>query len=202
MSGKLRPKASFSDNARPALVGRLNEMIKLAGALDDPAAMAELHELRIATKRLRYAVEIFDSCLRGAKSVLHPLSDLQDALGTIHDLDVLADILRRRLALLDKRLESEAIEIMGAEGLPREKSGLLQARLFAQARDPRRLGVLALLGDKVAERNRLFAKAQRRWGTGGLQMLADQVRALVAHEVEANVSPVDGYDPSVSDSIV
>lgn len=202
MSGKLHPKASFADNAGPAITGRLDEMMDLAGALNDPAAVDDLHQLRIAAKRLRYAVEIFEPCLHGAKPVLRELSDLQDALGTIHDLDVLADILRRRLAILDERLEREAIEIMGSERSPREKSGLLQARLFAQARDPRRLGVLALLGDKIAERDTIFNESQGRWGAGGLQMLADRVRGLLDRGNGSDVTAADGYDPAVSDTAV
>lgn len=180
MTRKLHPKESLRENARPAILNRLSTVLERAGSLDDPTAVMELHQLRIEVKRLRYALEIFEPCLSGSKPILRTLSDLQEALGAIHDLDVLADILRQRLATLDRQVESEAIEIMSLDRSAREKSSLLQGRLFSQARDPHRLGLIGLLGDKIGERKVLFADARRRWGAGGLEVLARQVRALVA----------------------
>lgn len=179
MTAKLRPKESLRASAGPAITRRLTEVMDRAGALEDSAATTELHELRIAVKRLRYALEMFGPCFHGSKPILRTLSDLQEVLGTIHDLDVLADVLRQRLASLDRRLEDEAIEIMSLDRSAREKSSMLQGRLFAQARDPHRLGLIGLMGDKIGERARLFADARRRWGAGGLEVLAKQVRALI-----------------------
>lgn len=198
MSGRLHPKASFTENAPVAIASRLAGMMELAAAFDDPAAAEDLHNLRIAAKRLRYALELFEPCLPGSKPILRRLSDLQEMLGAIHDLDVLAAILRERLTILDGDLERDAVEIMGGEGSPREKSSLLQARLFAQARDPRRLGVLGLLGDKIAEREKLFAKAQQRWGAGGLETLADQIRVLINQPVAPHDAGEDATPATTS----
>lgn len=193
MTRKLHPKESLRANARTAITSRLSDVMSRAASLDDPASVTELHELRIAVKQLRYALEIFEPCLSGPKPILRTLSDLQEALGAIHDLDVLSDILRQRLASLDGQIERDAIEIMGLERSAREKSSLLQGKLFAQARDPHRLGLIGLLGDKVGERATLFADARRRWGAGGLEVLAHRIRALV--------EPVDDNAPKDSDLV-
>lgn len=53
-----------------------------------------LHEVRIATKQLRYALEICEDA--GAARLVRPLRTLkraQDVLGRLHDLDVLAGLL-------------------------------------------------------------------------------------------------------------
>lgn len=206
MTGKLRPKESLRENAKPAIISRLSEVMDRAGSLDDPTATTELHQLRIEVKRLRYALEIFEPCLPGSKPSLRTLSDLQEALGAIHDLDVFADILRQRLASLNRQVESEATEIMGLDRSMREKSSLLQGRLFAQARDPHRLGLIGLLGDKVGERAMLFSDARRRWGAGGLEVVANQIRSLVEPDARgesgttsapaANTEPAAGPDVS------
>jgi CHAD domain-containing protein len=56
------------------------------GRIDDPQA---LHRLRIAYKRLRYAVEMFTEVLPSDLAALaQPASRLQNRLGAVHDVDV------------------------------------------------------------------------------------------------------------------
>ena len=64
------------------------------GDLESPD---HLHELRLATKHVRYAVEVFESCL--GERVTGPLYDglieVQDRLGAVADIAELAEQLRR-----------------------------------------------------------------------------------------------------------
>lgn len=77
-------------------------------ASSDPAA---LHRLRVAAKRLRYALEILDP--PGAKPRLARLRQLQEALGDMNDAHVACRFLRTLPALsakarpLPARLEAE-----------------------------------------------------------------------------------------------
>jgi len=107
----IHPKRSLRENAILVVETRLAELLAWRGALEDPSRLVELHDMRIAAKRLRYALEIFEVCFPEARPVLQDLGDIQEDLGAIHDLDVLADILRRRLALHDVQLEQRATEI-------------------------------------------------------------------------------------------
>lgn len=60
------------------------------------ASPGRLHSLRIDARRLRYAVEAFRELLgEPGSSVLHNLRELQNALGTLHDSQVLVDLLMR-----------------------------------------------------------------------------------------------------------
>jgi CHAD domain-containing protein len=53
-----------------------------------PLKSKPLHEMRIAAKRLRYALELFAACFGDeAKELAHGLADLQTALGDLHDCD-------------------------------------------------------------------------------------------------------------------
>ncbi len=59
----------------------------LAAARTDGSELAQLHALRIAGKRLRYAVEILSGamCEESAAAVLGLLNELQDCLGRVND---------------------------------------------------------------------------------------------------------------------
>ena len=65
----------------------LRDRIERSGALYHPEA---LHEVRIATKQLRYALELTDETgIARVKATIRTLKSAQDALGRLHDLDVL-----------------------------------------------------------------------------------------------------------------
>lgn len=66
-----------------------------------------LHDFRIACKRLRYALERFDSVDPSFQEVAQRLTELQDALGEAHDRDVLLTILPPRMAQTERRLQRE-----------------------------------------------------------------------------------------------
>jgi CHAD domain-containing protein len=76
--------------------------------LPQPGAAApsdeELHRLRIAVKKLRYAAELFDSVLgRRGTELRGRMPALQEQLGRRHDLAVLIEMVTAELAKLDAR---------------------------------------------------------------------------------------------------
>ncbi len=185
----IRPRKSLRTNASKVVAIRLAEFHSWNAALGDATKVADLHDMRIAAKRLRYALEMFEPCFDGAKSLLKDLTNIQEDLGDIHDLDVLTDVLRLRLTSLDAPLDDRATEIMASEGTPGEKNRQLRRLLGAHARENHRLGLLGLLGDKIAERRRRFARFQERWGDGRLEAFAEQVlRDTREHTDEKDLS--------------
>ncbi|WP_396623864.1 CHAD domain-containing protein [Luteitalea sp.] len=75
-----------------------------------------LHEVRIAAKKLRYALEITaESGLVGLVRPLASLKAAQEALGRLHDLDVLTTLLRELPeAAPGEDLQHEAARVAGA----------------------------------------------------------------------------------------
>ncbi len=74
---------------------RLEEMYDWVQYVDNPYHSKELHSLRIAAKRLRYTLEVFEETLpKQSKSIVQDLTQLQDELGLLHDSDVLIALLR------------------------------------------------------------------------------------------------------------
>jgi len=99
---------------RPLLRERTERMLKLGERLRHLSAR-ELHQLRIRTKRLRYAIELFGALFdeRWALRSARRLAALQDALGQLNDLTNAAT----QLALLRERLGEGASELTArAEG--------------------------------------------------------------------------------------
>ncbi len=115
-SGPLRP------NAARIVRTRLDELRAFAGRALAPDAGEAQHDMRIAAKRLRYALEIVGPCIgEEAKAARDAAKQLQSVLGDLHDCDLmlpkvesiesLAAILRDRR----ERLLHDFVELWQAE---------------------------------------------------------------------------------------
>jgi CHAD domain-containing protein len=86
-----RPLVWFARRAVAVRLDAVSAAQQLARESDDAS---KYHALRIAYKRLRYAVEVFASCYGGSFDDPHAtLRDLQDALGEMHDAEVFVAML-------------------------------------------------------------------------------------------------------------
>jgi CHAD domain-containing protein len=93
----LDPDAPFLENARKIAAVRIDEVWVLGERSRDPRRRADLHDMRIAAKRLRYVLEITEPCFgKPAKEGAKMARKLQDLLGEIHDCDVMSDRVRGR----------------------------------------------------------------------------------------------------------
>jgi len=130
-AGALRRWGSLSvgDAMRQSVRGSVGRVRRLGSKLATRARPAELHELRIKAKRLRYELEFFAEVYPPLKQTAKECKALQDLLGTLQDVYAGTARLRRYSALLRKQ---------GTDGtLP---PALLQLRenQLAVARDVRR----------------------------------------------------------------
>jgi CHAD domain-containing protein len=94
--------AILVDLARPMLFDRLKELEQ--AALADLSDYPQLHQVRIAGKRLRYAMEVFADCFDPTfRDSLYPrIEELQEILGRANDSHVAAE----RLLDLRERLRT------------------------------------------------------------------------------------------------
>lgn len=73
---------------------RARQAFALEPVARDPDAVAEFHRMRIAVKKLKYALELFLDVLgKPAKKAYKPISNLQELMGLVHDCDVLLQVL-------------------------------------------------------------------------------------------------------------
>jgi len=89
----------FGQVASEVIAERLKEFRSAAAEIIyRPAATKDLHELRILSKRLRYAIELFAPCWgKELKEIAKEVSVMQTSLGELHDCDVWIDDLGARL---------------------------------------------------------------------------------------------------------
>ena len=103
----LDAKASVARNAARIVRVRIQELYGFDPAVLDPERVTELHDMRIAAKRLRYVLEITGHCFGAVGDEAESFAKhLQAILGDIHDCDVLAS-LRAQDALALARLSPE-----------------------------------------------------------------------------------------------
>lgn len=83
------PQLTFSQMSAAVIRDRLKELEKLSDSLYNPFDVEPLHDMRIAAKRLRYALELFNECWdRSLQSYAKTAARMQTALGEVHDCDV------------------------------------------------------------------------------------------------------------------
>jgi CHAD domain-containing protein len=80
---------TFLKMSAAIILERLKELEELSDCLFRPFDVEPLHEMRIAAKRLRYALELFQQCWgRAIAPYAKRIARLQSALGEVHDCDV------------------------------------------------------------------------------------------------------------------
>jgi CHAD domain-containing protein len=118
----LDPSAPLRPNVSLIVRTRLEEVRSFADDALAPDASRSQHDMRIAAKRLRYVLEIFEPCLgEEAKLARRAAKRLQSTLGDLHDCDLMltrvehvgsaAELLRERR----KRLFHDFVELWQAE---------------------------------------------------------------------------------------
>ena len=97
----LDPGGPFHENAARIVRTRLDELYAFDPAIRDPANVTELHDMRIAAKRLRYVLEIVGFAFGPpGKQLLKEATWLQEVLGEVHDCDVLIPLVDEHVASL------------------------------------------------------------------------------------------------------
>ena len=104
---------SFRKMSRAIILDRLKELEKLSNGLFRPFDVETLHEMRIAAKRLRYAIELFQQCWgRSIATYAKRAAQLQTALGDVHDCDVWIESFGNEINKVRKEKQTENLEAL------------------------------------------------------------------------------------------
>ncbi len=111
-------RAGVAANARRELPRIVNEYFsEVRATLAEDPTPRKLHRLRLASKRLRYTLELFRPCYpAGLEDRLDALKTLQDSLGEVNDAVASAELLRaalKRQPKVRKFLEDRAAHQAG-----------------------------------------------------------------------------------------
>lgn len=97
-SRKSKKFISFDEAGRKVVAGSLQDLLDLGASLYEPFNIEDLHETRIAAKRLRYAIELFVVCWgERIAPFADEIAEMQSFLGEVHDCDIWIESLGKRL---------------------------------------------------------------------------------------------------------
>ncbi len=92
------PTDTIQENAEVIIPARVADLLVWEKFITNPANVPELHQMRIAAKRLRYTMELFAPFYgQSFKDAIEKVKNVQEAVGDIHDADVLAPEMQRHL---------------------------------------------------------------------------------------------------------
>ncbi|HTI14541.1 MAG TPA: CHAD domain-containing protein [Dictyobacter sp.] len=166
----LHAHGSVEENAQVIVRTRMDEMYAWEEYVDNPYNVHELHNLRIAAKRLRYSLEIFQGVFpEQAAEIIKEVEQIQEELGSLHDKDVMIALIRLCLGGQDSGSGYE-YALMSAP----QKSGKLQfaiqPELVAQLLDPeaapsaeQRQGLEFLLESLQHQREEMYTAFRQHW---------------------------------------
>lgn len=183
-NGRSRPDAeiSFQQSGAEIILTRFAELRNLSKSLYHPLEPEPLHRMRIAAKRLRYAIELFAQCWgEQLMPFTQEISELQTSLGELHDCDVwIADFGAR----LSKRRRQAATD--------GSKNG-------AGDHAYERVAAIWLLRRFVKERTKHFRDALARWHEWETNGFAERLSETL--KINSKVTELDPVAVSAADAV-
>ncbi len=106
----LRNTATVTENAAKIIEVRLDELYSYAPYVDDPDNIEEIHNMRIAAKRLRYTLEMFDFAYpKALKDLISEVKEIQSTIGDMRDADIMVETVHD---LLDNRTTNRSNRLL------------------------------------------------------------------------------------------
>ena len=154
----LDPQGPLRENAARIVRTRLEELRSLLGEALEPDAWEAQHDMRIAAKRLRYALEVMAPCFgEEAEAARAAAKDLQTVLGDIHDCDVMLPRVRHQV---------EALQASDARAILLRSDGAKELQTSYIYESPHRdayAGLELLSVHLLARRELLFERFRSLW---------------------------------------
>lgn len=157
---------SVVENARRIIGTRLDEMLSFSEYVDDPANITEIHNLRIAAKRLRYTLELFRFAFPSKiGGLIDEVKTIQEHIGNMHDADVMRE---RVLETLERdsnvRLE-RLVEIAAAteRGTIAQRHQRLRSAMTNKSVPRDELAFLTLVAFRANDGHSAYEQFTRDW---------------------------------------
>jgi hypothetical protein len=169
---------------------RIAEFYSCEPIVPHPEHSTALHDLRIAAKRLRYTLELFQPQFGSeGKRQIDRIKVIQEALGDLHDHDV-------RIAMIGDELSQAMLERSHhlreemAEAAPDDMATIAAAALRPPPDDPRR-GLIALLGREHVARRGAYERFRTAWEEFAKQGMRGDLVSLSITPLPARTEPDD-----------
>ncbi len=146
-SARVNRKISFREAACEIALARFAELQDESRSLYRPFSTTPLHRLRIAAKRLRYAIELCAQCYgKSLAPFAQDISKLQTHLGELHDCDVwIAELGARLIARQSRHNEAkESLSDAHPRASEKQTAAVWLLRYFVKERTKHYRDALAL----------------------------------------------------------
>ncbi len=171
----LDPDEDVLSNAAMIVPTRIAELIEFERFIADPARVVELHAMRIASKRLRYTLELLAPFYGDEfRAAIDVVKQVQERLGKIHDADVLVPELACHIRRILSPARDQAVQLGAHAG---DHNGAL--------------GLAKLCRDRTAERERLHNLFVAEWAQLRETRFFEDLRRLVRNAALAAAMEAD-----------
>jgi hypothetical protein len=197
----IAPEGTLGDNARRILAVRIAEFYSYAPIVANENATEQLHDLRIAAKRLRYTLELFRIVFgEVGERQIERVKAIQEELGNLHDADVRIGLIQEELTVLGAEQTVTLGKTLAAA--PASAHQAITATALRPPPDDPRRGLLALLGRVFGARKRSYLAFHGLWTTYAGEGMRRELVILSAlplpDEVDGDASgsePADALTP-------
>lgn len=167
--GNIPQTVRFGEVTADLIASQLEDIRKHHVLIRDASDEPNIHETRIAAKRLRYVLEPLKGEIEGCAPLVKRMKELQDVLGDLHDMHVMT-------ATLAGAIETAATERARRMYAISAEGNVASAR--AELKRDERDGLLWLTTRAHDDRDALYAKFVSTWSLPALEAFEANVRAL------------------------
>jgi hypothetical protein len=159
-------RTSVADNARKIINVRLNEMLSFSEYVSDPAYVTELHDLRIAAKRLRYTLELFRFAFPGEISkLIDEVKEIQEHIGDMHDADVMIERITEVVESDAHQRMQRLLEIASAvdRGTVAQRHQRIRSAMTNRTTPRDEIALYTLIAHRADDRDSAYARFVTTW---------------------------------------
>jgi hypothetical protein len=195
--------APVIDNARRVIDTRLRELLSFSQYVDDPRNVTELHDLRIAAKRLRYTLELFRFAFSSElNGLIDEVKSIQEHIGDMHDADVMierivavttADAAQRAARLVD-------IASSIGRGTIAQRHQRIRSAMTNRATPRDEITFYTLIAHRADDRERAYAAFVETWRAMEQSGFPTRLRRCVGLETADPEAAADEPAEATSDA--
>lgn len=157
---------SVTWNARKIIDVRLNEMLSFGQYAGDPTKIEEIHNLRIAAKRLRYTLEMFRFAFpKELKDLIDEVKEIQEHIGNMRDGDVMIERVRHVLSENARARTERLMQIATASqrGTIAQRNQRIRSAVSAPKGARDEVALYTLIAQRSDQRDEAYLRFVRAW---------------------------------------